>query len=147
MRLTKRTDHALRALTFLADRGPRGATAAEIAAAHGVSAGNMGKIVQALAAEGLVVTQRGRSRRSHLADGALERPVGAVVRALEPLDVVECFRVADDSCRLSSDCVLARHLASAREAFLRELDGITVGDLVTPTSRLVALSPPRRRSA
>ncbi|MEM9191079.1 MAG: Rrf2 family transcriptional regulator [Myxococcota bacterium] len=126
MRLNQRTDYALRALLFLADSD--GATASEIAAAHGLSPSHLAKVMQVLSAKGFVTAQRGRSRPSRLSRPAEEIHVGEVVRALEPFDLVECFR-SESSCVLSESCRLQRTLESAQRAFLAVLDQTTLASL------------------
>ncbi|MEZ4443810.1 MAG: Rrf2 family transcriptional regulator [Polyangiaceae bacterium] len=148
MRLTLRTDYALRALMALAEAGERGATAGEIAEAYGVSTGHMRKVLQALTGLALVHPGRGRGQRSHLALPPAAISVGAVVRALEPLEVVECF--ADPSegegCRLMGRCTLAGRLGAAQEAFLATLDTTSLADVASSAERL-ELVPLRRRPA
>ena len=139
MRLTQRTDYALRALIFLSDRGGAGATAGEIAEAHQVSSGHMLKTMQALRDAGFVTLGRGRGMPSRLASPASSIRIGAVVRALEPLDVVECLSDERDRCELSGGCSLTARLRAARDAFLAELDRTRLSELSTRRSALVAL--------
>ena len=141
MRLNQRTDYSLRALMFLTDRDGEGATAVEIAEAHELSRGMVRKAMQALSRNGFVETQRGRGKRSHLAREPDQISVGAVVRALEPLDIVECFDSERDSCELSGQCALKHTLDAAREAFLQRLDETALSDLNTErTTELAAIA-------
>ena len=57
--------------------------------------------------------------------------VGEVLRGLEnSLDLVECFQPAGRHCPLTGVCRLAPLLHRAREAFFRELDTTTLGELL-----------------
>lgn len=139
MRLNQRTDYALRILMFMADRGGIGATAGEVADAHELSTGVVRKAMQALSEHGFVETRRGRGRKSRLARDPDEITVGAVVRALEPLDVVECFDPERDTCRLSGACALKGHLDDARRAFLERLDETKLTELSTERTERLAV--------
>lgn len=67
MRLTTYTDYSLRVLMFLALHPGRTVTVAEIAAAYGVSAAHLNKVVQSLALAGEIETLRGRNGGIRLA--------------------------------------------------------------------------------
>lgn len=136
MELNLHTDLGLRSLLVLAARHPDRVSAAEIAERHRVSFAHVQKVVQALQRHGFVHTHRGRGGGIELARPADQLTVGAVVRALEPLALVECFDPARDRCVLSGACGLAGALHRAREAFLRELDGVTLADAARPMVEL-----------
>lgn len=129
MRLTERTDYALRVLMVLGASGRRH-TASSLAEAFGVSAHHLTKVVQRLQQIGWVSTSAGRGGGVELAVEAEAVTVGEVVRAMEPdLDLVECLRESG-GCPLEGPCRLVGALRSARRAFLDELDAVTLADLV-----------------
>ena len=138
MNLTKRTDLAVRMLIFFADRGELGATSAEVAAAHGISASHCAKIMHQLSANQWLETSPGRGSRATLAVNPGELSVGSIVRVLEPFELVECFSIARDNCRLSGHCKLKGMLKRARDAFLETLDKATIADLQSTHSRELA---------
>lgn len=147
MRLTQHTDYAIRVLMFAASRhgreGPEALSSIrEIAEAYGVSENHLMKVVNRLAQEGLLHTQRGRNGGLRLARDPRETRLGEVVRLIEDdMALVECFG-ADSTCPLSAGCHLAAALIEAREAFIASLDGHTLADLV-PRARarqIIALS-------
>lgn len=139
MRLTDRTDYALRALMVLAASGRRH-TVPTLAKAFEVSANHLTKVVQGLQSEGWVTTTPGRGGGVELAVAPTAITVGQVVRAMEPdLHLVECLR-DDGSCPLENPCRLAGALRNARAAFLETLDAVTLWDLVDGCeSRLVGV--------
>ena len=47
---------------------------------------------------------------------------------------MECFDPASNQCRLSSHCRLKGVLGQAMQAYLAVLDGVTLADLVAPSS-------------
>ncbi len=132
MRLTQRTDYALRALIYLVDAGEVGATPQEIAEAHDISLTHMRKVMRALSQEGFVDTGRGRGRRTRLAPGTFS--VGDVVRALEPLVLVECFG-EQSACALGGACRLQKALGQAQAAFLATLDEVPITELANRRSQ------------
>ncbi|MCC6195988.1 MAG: Rrf2 family transcriptional regulator [Burkholderiales bacterium] len=153
MRLTAFSDYALRVLIYLGAAQGRLATIAEIAAAYGISANHLRKVVHHLARQGYVETVRGKGGGLRLARPAQAINVGAVVRVTEDsFALVDCFeRGAGPDCRIERACVLKDALARALEAFLATLDGYTLVDLLGPARPLARIlmppASPRRPAA
>src|SRR6185437_479624 len=94
---------------------------------------HLAKVVRDLADGGFITTQRGVGGGFALARPARAITLGEVVRALEGTSaLVECFRQDGGSCVLTPRCRLKSKLASAREAFMRELDETTLADCAFP---------------
>ena len=130
MRLSVQTDYALRTLMFLAAKEGHHSIA-EIARQYGISKNHLMKVAQRLAAEGFVVSVRGRSGGLKLARPADALNVGSIVRIMEDTGTfVECFDSATNQCVVTPACGLRHALHGAVEAFLQYLDGFTVSDLV-----------------
>ncbi|MCE1249629.1 MAG: Rrf2 family transcriptional regulator [Comamonadaceae bacterium] len=150
MRLTQWTDYALRVLMYCATYQEREqpVTISEVAQSHGISRSHLTKIVQELAAQGLLETTRGRGGGMRLMRPAREISVGAVVRVMESdFEMVECFNLENNTCRLSSHCVLKGVLGSATQAYLAVLDGLTLADLVPQLPEGSALLAPASGAA
>jgi len=131
VRLTRHTDNALRALTYVAIHDATPSRITDIARRMGMSEDHLAKVVGRLAELGFLRTIRGRSGGVHLARPASEIVVGDVVRATEDnMVLVECFDPATNNCPIAPACELARALDKALEAFLAVLDRYTVADLV-----------------
>ncbi len=128
MRLNQRTDLALRALIHLSAVYPEMAAVSDMAQALGVSAHHLMKSVQDLRRAGFVESARGHAGGHRLCRPPRQIRVGEVVRALEPMALVECFRDAD-ACVLTPGCALASALRRASEAFLAELDSVSLREL------------------
>jgi Rrf2 family nitric oxide-sensitive transcriptional repressor len=129
MRLTGFTDYGLRALMRLAAEPSRLFTTEEIAAAFDLSRHHLTKIVQDLAAAGILRTVRGPKGGIALARPPETITVGEVVRLLERGQaMVECFRADGGHCVLTPTCRLKGMLAGAGERFLAELDRYTLAD-------------------
>ena len=130
MRLTVHTDYALRVLMTLAVIDDRVVSIDELAKRHRVSKNHLMKVAQTLVGLGLVRSVRGRAGGIRLARDPREIRMGAVVRDLEDdMRLVECLGVEPAACVLTGACRLTRALAQALEAFLAELDKLTLADL------------------
>lgn len=131
MRLTLFTDYGLRILMRLALEPERRFTSDVMAQDLRLSRSHLSKVIQALRDAGCVETTRGMGGGFGLARPAEEILIGAVARRLErghPL--VDCFRADGGSCTLSPRCRLRGRLHSAREAFFRDLDDLTLADCI-----------------
>ena len=135
MRLLASTDFALRTLMLLAC-APLGQSlkVEQLATLLGnVSRNHLHKVVQTLAALGLVRTIRGNGGGVVLAVEPQTIRVGKLIRELEgDQPVVECFRTDGGKCTLSIDCRLRCHLRNARDGFFRDLDQHTIADCLPP---------------
>jgi hypothetical protein len=61
--------------------------------------------------------------------------------------LVECFEERDTDCRIARCCALKGALARALEAFVAELDGYTLADLIAPARPLERIQAVEVRSA
>jgi len=136
MRLTLRTDYALRALIYLGARTGRLCTIQEIAAAFALPKTHVMKVINELARRGYVQTLRGKHGGVRLDIAAASIRVGAVVRDMEDdLAIMRCL-AQPDFCRIQGCCVLQQALREAAHAFLAALDGYTLADLLAPRRQL-----------
>lgn len=141
MRLTAFTDFALRALMRAAGEPTRLFATGDIAAEFGISRNHLAKVVRDLADGGFISTQRGAGGGFTLARPPQSITIGEVVRTLEKgQGLVECFREDGGACVLTPRCRLKAKLAAAREAFMRELDAMTLAECAYP-------APPARKRA
>jgi Rrf2 family nitric oxide-sensitive transcriptional repressor len=136
MRLAEYTDHTLRVLMHCAANPDRLITIAEVAQAQEISKNNLMKIVSDLARQGVLETIRGRSGGVRLVKPPSAIRIGDVVRAAETdFRLVECFDEATNACTMSASCGLKGLFGRALAAYLRELDGATLADIVPPPRR------------
>lgn len=128
MQLTSFTDYGLRALIYLASL-PAGqmTSISEVTDTYGVSRNHMVKIINHLSRAGYIAAVRGKNGGIRLGKPAGDIVIGQVVRALEPLQLVNCN---SDFCHITSACRLKKALHEAVQSFLRELDQYTLADLV-----------------
>lgn len=137
MQLTRFTDYGLRSLIYLASL-PEGelSSISQVTAMFGVSRNHMVKIINKLGQEGYIHTVRGKNGGICLGKPAKEIRIGEVVQVMEPLQVVNC---SPEFCHITPACRLKGALASAKEAFLAELNKHTLQDMLTDNSELLIL--------
>jgi len=143
MRLTTFTDYTLRVLMFLTVKHQTGelATIDEISRSYDISRNHLMKIVHHLSLSGLIATTRGRSGGARLARAPSEISIGQVVRLCEPdFSVVECHEEGKhDICAIWQACNLKSAFRRAVDAFLLELDKMTLAEAVTAQSVAASL--------
>lgn len=130
MYLTQQTDYALRVLIYAAVNDDNLVNISTIADTYNISKSHLMKVVTALVKGGFLHSIRGKGGGLRLARTANSISVGAVVRHMEPLTVVECFGEHNE-CILTPNCRLANVLHGGMKAFLVYLDGFTLADLVS----------------
>lgn len=137
MRLTSFTDYNLRVLMYLAARPGTRATIPEVAAAYGISASHLTKVVHHLGQTGLLTNVRGRGGGFELALAPKSINLGAVVRAAEAAAaLVECFDRKSNHCVITPVCGLRHALTEALEAFFSTLDRYTLEDITSNRRQL-----------
>ena len=145
MRITKRTNIAIRLLMFCAVNPDRLVTKAEIAERCNISETHLAQIVNRLGQMGFLRTQRGRTGGVTLARPMADISVGDVFRKLEEsVPVAECFADVDNTCPLTEACRLRHALSEAVEAFYARLDEVTLDALVCGNDALFTIfcAPP-----
>lgn len=135
MRLAEYTDYTLRVLMYCAARPQQLVTISELAERHGVSRNHLMKIVTDLGRQGVLETTRGRGGGLRLLKDPARLRIGDVVRASETdFRLVECFDPKTNQCTLTSSCRLKALFRGALGAYFKELDGMTLADIVEPVS-------------
>jgi len=135
MRLAEYTDYTLRVLMYCAARPHQMVTISELAEHHGVSRNHLMKIVTDLGRQGVLETTRGRGGGLRLLKDPAQLRIGDVVRASETdFRLVECFDPGSNQCSLSPTCRLKGLFNAALGAYFKELDGMTLADIVEPVS-------------
>ncbi len=139
MRLTTRTNLALRTLMVCAVNGERIVRKADVAEAINASENHLAQVINKLGQTGFITTLRGRHGGFTLALPPQEISVGAVFRSFEAdVPFIECFSETN-TCPLKPACRMGDHLARAVEAFYATLDPLTLHDLVDCNTGLETL--------
>lgn len=143
MKLTSYTNFAMRSLQLAALKSPDLIRVDDVVRIHGLARPHIVKIVHELGVADYIETQRGRGGGFRLARPAEEIIVGDVVRLTEgPLDLVECFNPENNTCPLIGICKLSRALQEATRAFMAVLDDLTLADIASNRSDLLARITP-----
>lgn len=143
MRITKRTNIAIRLLMYCTANQNRLVTKAEIAECCNISGNHLAQVINQLSQLNYLQTLRGRSGGMKLAKPAAQIRIGDVFRDIEGgLPIVECFADADNTCPLVDACRLRIALADAAQAFYASLDEITLESLVCDNFDLIRLLQP-----
>jgi len=140
MRLTTRTNLAMRTLMFCAVNPDRIVRKHEVAESCGASENHLAQVIHLLARKGYLKTQRGRAGGLMLGRPAHAIRVGEVFRTFESvLPFTECTEETAATCPLVGACRLKCALAEALEAFYARLDAVTLTDLVQGNDELQGL--------
>lgn len=139
MRLAEYTDYTLRVLMYCASRPQQRVTISELAERHEVSRNHLMKIVTDLGRQGVLETTRGRGGGLRLLKDPSKIRIGDVVRATETdFRLVECFDPITNRCTLTPSCRLKGLFNAALGAYFKELDGMTLADIVVPATAPVS---------
>ncbi len=140
MRLTTKTNLAVRVLMACAVNEGVTLRSAEIAESCNASLNHLLQVVNALQGFGFIDTIRGRSGGLRLMRPAAQISIGDVFRVFESgTPFAECFAPQTNTCPLAGTCRLRSYLLRAVEAFYHELDLVTLEDLTKGNCGLHAL--------
>ncbi|MEX0365034.1 Rrf2 family transcriptional regulator [Ruegeria sp. HKCCD8929] len=143
MRITKRTNIAVRLLMYCAAHQDRLVTKSEIAEVCNISENHLAQVINQLSQLNYLNTQRGRNGGMCLAKSAEQIRIGEVFRHVEGgLPLAECFADADNTCPLTKACRLRVALQDAAQAFYASLDEITLDALVCDNASLLRILQP-----
>ncbi|MCS7171893.1 MAG: Rrf2 family transcriptional regulator [Armatimonadetes bacterium] len=144
MRLTRETEYALRALSYLAGlSGGEAAPASRVAQACGLPREFLSKTLRRLVRLGLLRSSRGRSRGYALTRSPREISVREVLEAVEGPDYFRRCVFWDSRCSEDRPCVLHPVWAGVRPQLVEALGRITLDALLEPWW---ARDPPELRS-
>ena len=134
MRLTMRTNLAMRTLMFCAVNDGRVVRKQEVAEACNASENHLAQVIHKLAQAGFISTVRGRTGGLQLRRAATTIGVGEVVRCFEAsVPFTECMDGTlgtAPNCPLIAVCRLKCAFADALAAFYASLDKLTLADMV-----------------
>lgn len=141
MQLTTYTDYTLRVLIYLGmQTNGEKSNIKEISSFYNISNNHLSKVVYELGKLGMIETVRGRNGGIRLAKEPAQINIGSIVRLTEsPINMVECFDQASNTCRISPACKLKHVLNEALSSYLKVLDGYTLEDLLQNREELRTL--------
>jgi FeS assembly SUF system regulator len=140
LRLSKLADYAVVVLVRLACAEPV-QTAPGIAVATGVPEPTVAKVLKALAASGLVVSQRGARGGYRLVRPLHEIPVAEVVGAIDgPVHLTACVEGSHVKCEAEASCACRGGWDPVNEAVMRALGTISLADIARHPQPVAQLS-------
>lgn len=143
MRVTKRTNIAIRVLMYCAAHNDRLVTKSQVAERCNASENHLAQVVNQLGQLGYLKTHRGRNGGLELGRAPADIRIGDVFRAMEaPVPLAECFADVDNTCPLVDACRLRIALADAAEVFYAHLDAVTLDALVCDNHALMDILAP-----
>ncbi len=127
MRLTSKTDYALRVLIFL--QSNEKATIREIADFYAINKNHLSVVVNRLSELDYIESTRGPTGGISLRPQTLKKNLAEIVLNFEDFDLVECFNEQTNKCNLSPSCKLKAILKRANKQFIEELRKYSLQDI------------------
>ena len=149
-RLNRLTDYAVVVMSQMAHRNEKVRTALQISQESGLPLPTVAKLLNALARDGLITSQRGASGGYALSRPAGEISVAAIIQALEgPIALTACVSGSDDHCEVASVCPMHGNWNKVNGAIREALDAVTLADMsMTPLDyRELPAAPKQEASA
>ena len=140
MYLTQHTDYGLRVLVYTAINDDTLVNIGTIAETYNISKSHLMKVVTSLVKGGFLVSVRGKGGGLRLADVPEKINIGAVVRHLEPMQVVECMG-DNNECLITPSCRLTGIITGAIKAFFNHLDQHSLQDLLDKPTYDILYTP------
>ena len=140
MYLTQHTDYGLRVLVYTAINDDTLVNIGTIAETYNISKSHLMKVVTSLVKGGFLVSVRGKGGGLRLADNPEKINIGAVVRHLEPMQVVECMS-DNNECLITPSCRLTGIITGAIKAFFNHLDQYSLQDLLDKPTYDILYTP------
>ena len=140
MYLTQHTDYGLRVLVYTAINDDTLVNICTIAETYNISKSHLMKVVTSLVKGGFLVSVRGKGGGLRLADNPENINIGAVVRHLEPMQVVECMG-DNNECLITPSCRLTGIITGAIKAFFNHLDQYSLQDLLDKPTYDILYTP------
>jgi len=128
--LSKSGIHAVRALILLAEL-PEGTYAGAVSIAERIDAPKnyLGKILQQLSRDGLLVSQKGLGGGFRLARAAAQISLLDIVEPIEQINRWTGCILGGESCSDDNPCPIHNHWKDVKDAYLRLLQETTIADL------------------
>lgn len=134
--LSKKTDYALLALSYLVEVGQnRAANTKEIAEKFDIPVELLAKILQRLAKGGLIASTAGPTGGYRLARTPESISVGAVIAIVDGTPAIaQCFKSEGAECEQREKCIIRNPLERINARILQMLDLISVAEIVRDDS-------------
>ena len=132
-RLNRLTDYAVVVMAQLALRDKATMAAGELARDTGMPLPTVAKVLNALARDGLIVSQRGAAGGYGLGRPADEISVADVIQAIEgPIALTACVEGSTSHCDVESLCPMRGGWDKVNRAIRNALESVTLADMAEP---------------
>ena len=129
-RLNRLTDYAVVVMAQMAQRRDEMRTAPQISQDTGVPLPTVAKLLNALARENLVTSQRGAAGGYTLSRRAEEITVAEIIQAFEgPIALTACVDGSGDNCGSEPLCPMRGNWDKVNRAIRHALSGVTLADM------------------
>jgi FeS assembly SUF system regulator len=146
-RLNRLTDYAVVVMAQMAQRREQVRTAPQISQDTGVPLPTVAKLLNALARENLVSSQRGATGGYMLSRRAEEITVAEIIQALEgPIALTACVDGSGDNCGSEPLCPMRGNWDKVNRAIRHALSGVTLADMSLSFVPFAELSEPRSQT-
>ncbi|MGV6811549.1 MAG: RrF2 family transcriptional regulator [Brevirhabdus sp.] len=137
MRLTVRTNLAMRTLMYCGVHPGQNVRKSDVAKACHASENHLAQVINMLSHGGFIKTARGRNGGITLSRAPRDISLGEVFRTFEAgVPFTECFSADGNTCPLTPFCRLRGAICDALNAFYSRLDIITLHELIEGNSEL-----------
>jgi len=131
IRLTNLADYAVVVMTAAAKANDPRLSAASVAAATGLPAPTVAKLMGSLAKAGLLTSSRGVAGGFGLARPASAISLADIVEAIDgPIALTACAHDAASDCAIEGACAVKPHLSIISRTVRDALKAMSLGDLV-----------------
>ncbi|HKE01868.1 MAG TPA: Rrf2 family transcriptional regulator, partial [Planctomycetota bacterium] len=146
LRLSRRSEYGIIAVTHLAMRRGEAVSVREIAERYGIPRRLLAEVMKDLVHQGLVRSVRGAAGGYRLATDPKSTSVRDVLAALEgPFELALCTgdpsRHLDGTCELLSCCPIRGSVHRIHERIHDVLAGVTLAEIVAPAPTPISLAP------
>jgi len=137
---SKACEYGIRALTHLARQSNQLAVVRDISDAEGIPHYFLGKILQTMAKEGLVLSTKGPGGGFKLAQPAEEISLYDIKGAIDGVDDLHECAVGLEQCNDEMPCPLHDTFSPLRESIKQYLQGTTLAEMAEAVDRKHAIS-------
>ena len=134
LKLSKKTDYALMAMTHLAGHGDKSSVSArEIAGRYGIPVELLAKVLQRLVQQGLLASHQGIRGGYQLARPSASISVAQVIEAIDgPLTLTACSET-DGGCEQYEHCNVRHPLWRIKDRLRSALDACSIAEIAGET--------------
>ena len=142
MKLSKKTEYAIIALMAMTDAdGDKLYTAKEISQKYKIPPEIMGKVLQSLAKNDLIISHQGVKGGYQLTRNLSEININSVITAVEgPLQVVECTSIEECGCDQLSACNIKGPMEMIQNELFSFFGNISLKDLKEKYNPLIQIT-------